>query len=140
MWSAVASPFGQTCQVPCLTIAMASLAGSRCNGAIAPKRTRRSTVSVRAVASPEVKVAGSSAAPAPWAPTSWRNFPVVQQPEYPDQEAFKKTLKQISSFPPLIFGGACNWHGSLLCPCRRARLHADGMALGVGSDSWMTCA
>lgn len=88
---------------------MSSLVGSRCNGVVAPRRSRRSTVSVRAVASQDVKVASSSAASAPWSPTSWRNFPVVQQPEYPNQEAFKKTLAQISSFPPLIFGAACNW-------------------------------
>ncbi|CUS48965.1 MAG: 3-deoxy-7-phosphoheptulonate synthase AroF [Idiomarinaceae bacterium HL-53] len=38
-----------------------------------------------------------------WSPSSWRNFPVQQQPEYPDQAALKAVEKQLKSFPPLVF-------------------------------------
>jgi 3-deoxy-7-phosphoheptulonate synthase len=42
-----------------------------------------------------------------WHPSSWRNFPVQQQPEYPDKDAVKKALDELSSYPPLIFAGEC---------------------------------
>jgi 3-deoxy-7-phosphoheptulonate synthase len=38
-----------------------------------------------------------------WNPNSWRNFPIVQQPEYPDQEKLKEIEKQLNSAPPLVF-------------------------------------
>lgn len=38
-----------------------------------------------------------------WNPNSWRDFPIVQQPEYPDQAQLKKIEKQLNSAPPLVF-------------------------------------
>ncbi|MFY8299125.1 class II 3-deoxy-7-phosphoheptulonate synthase [Pseudoalteromonas sp. SS15] len=38
-----------------------------------------------------------------WNPNSWRDFPIVQQPEYPDQAQLKKVEKQLNSAPPLVF-------------------------------------
>jgi 3-deoxy-7-phosphoheptulonate synthase len=38
-----------------------------------------------------------------WNPNSWRNFPIVQQPEYPDQEKLREVEKQLNSAPPLVF-------------------------------------
>ncbi|WP_017445485.1 class II 3-deoxy-7-phosphoheptulonate synthase [Gayadomonas joobiniege] len=38
-----------------------------------------------------------------WSPNSWRNFPIVQQPKYPDAEQVAEVEKQLSSFPPLVF-------------------------------------
>ncbi|MCF6434449.1 MULTISPECIES: class II 3-deoxy-7-phosphoheptulonate synthase [Pseudoalteromonas] len=39
----------------------------------------------------------------PWSPDSWRDHPIVQQPEYPDQSALKEVEKQLNSAPPLVF-------------------------------------
>jgi 3-deoxy-7-phosphoheptulonate synthase len=43
--------------------------------------------------------------PQSWNPSSWKQFPVEQQPEWPDTGALDAALKQISSFPPLVFAG-----------------------------------
>ena len=40
-----------------------------------------------------------------WSPSSWREFPIKQQPEYKDKEALKEIEQQLSNFPPLIFAG-----------------------------------
>jgi 3-deoxy-7-phosphoheptulonate synthase len=40
-----------------------------------------------------------------WTPSSWREFPIKQQPTYEDQEALKNVEKELSSYPPLIFAG-----------------------------------
>ncbi|MGQ0434956.1 MAG: class II 3-deoxy-7-phosphoheptulonate synthase [Microthrixaceae bacterium] len=41
----------------------------------------------------------------PWSPSSWRDRPSVQQPEWPDHAAFEAVVKQLSSLPPLVFAG-----------------------------------
>ncbi|WP_348708828.1 3-deoxy-7-phosphoheptulonate synthase class II [uncultured Pseudoalteromonas sp.] len=38
-----------------------------------------------------------------WNPESWRKLPILQQPEYPDQEALKSVEGQLKSAPPLVF-------------------------------------
>ena len=43
--------------------------------------------------------------PTGWSPTSWRAFPAVQQPEWPDEGDLERALKQIASYPPLVFAG-----------------------------------
>ena len=40
-----------------------------------------------------------------WSPSSWRKFPIKQQPEYKDKDALKEIEQQLSNFPPLIFAG-----------------------------------
>lgn len=40
-----------------------------------------------------------------WTPSSWREFPIKQQPTYTDQEALKAVEKELGSYPPLIFAG-----------------------------------
>jgi len=40
-----------------------------------------------------------------WAPTSWRDHPAAQQPDWPDEAALDQVLKQMSSLPPLVFAG-----------------------------------
>jgi 3-deoxy-7-phosphoheptulonate synthase len=42
---------------------------------------------------------------AAWSPTSWRAFSAGQQPDWPDEGALESALKQISSYPPLVFAG-----------------------------------
>ena len=40
-----------------------------------------------------------------WTPSSWREFPIKQQPTYINQEALISVEKELSSYPPLIFAG-----------------------------------
>ena len=40
-----------------------------------------------------------------WTPSSWRDLPAVQQPDYPDQGAVDSALKRLSQLPPLVFAG-----------------------------------
>ena len=40
-----------------------------------------------------------------WTPSSWQTFPAAQQPSWPDQGALDRSLKQIASYPPLVFAG-----------------------------------
>ncbi|QTL37969.1 MULTISPECIES: class II 3-deoxy-7-phosphoheptulonate synthase [Pseudoalteromonas] len=39
----------------------------------------------------------------PWSPDSWRDHPIVQQPEYPDKLELETVEKQINAAPPLVF-------------------------------------
>ena len=38
-----------------------------------------------------------------WTPSSWRDFPIKQQPIYEDMDELKKVENELSSYPPLIF-------------------------------------
>jgi 3-deoxy-7-phosphoheptulonate synthase len=40
-----------------------------------------------------------------WTPSSWQALPAQQQPEWPDQGDLDRALKQIHSYPPLVFAG-----------------------------------
>ncbi|MCI5127357.1 MAG: 3-deoxy-7-phosphoheptulonate synthase class II, partial [Candidatus Electrothrix sp. AUS3] len=40
-----------------------------------------------------------------WTKSSWQNFPVLQQPNWPDEEALNATLQTIETLPPLVFAG-----------------------------------
>jgi 3-deoxy-7-phosphoheptulonate synthase len=46
-----------------------------------------------------------SAAPTTWNPASWHDRPAAQQPEWPDAAALDRSLKQLSTMPPLVFAG-----------------------------------
>jgi 3-deoxy-7-phosphoheptulonate synthase len=37
-----------------------------------------------------------------WQPGSWRAFPALQQPEYPDAAALERVLQELSKLPPLV--------------------------------------
>ncbi|WP_105201337.1 MULTISPECIES: class II 3-deoxy-7-phosphoheptulonate synthase [unclassified Pseudoalteromonas] len=39
----------------------------------------------------------------PWSPNSWRDFPIVQQPTYPDQSVLANVESELNSAPPLVF-------------------------------------
>ena len=41
----------------------------------------------------------------PWSPSSWRDYPAVQQPDWPDPAALDATVKQLATMPPLVFAG-----------------------------------
>ena len=40
-----------------------------------------------------------------WKPNSWRNYPVVQMPTYPDESKVNSVEAQLSFKPPLVFAG-----------------------------------
>ena len=40
-----------------------------------------------------------------WSPDSWRSCPIKQQPAWPDEADLDRALKQIASYPPLVFAG-----------------------------------
>lgn len=41
----------------------------------------------------------------PWSRSSWREFPIKQQPIYPDQAALAAVEAQLRDYPPLVFAG-----------------------------------
>lgn len=43
--------------------------------------------------------------PLEWSPGSWRERPAAQQPEWPDEAALERALKQLAAMPPLVFAG-----------------------------------
>ena len=40
-----------------------------------------------------------------WTPTSWRKLPILQVPEYDDQENLKSVENKLAGLPPLVFAG-----------------------------------
>jgi len=43
--------------------------------------------------------------PPDWSPSSWRDLPAEQQPQWPDEAALDRVLKQLGTLPPLVFAG-----------------------------------
>ena len=43
--------------------------------------------------------------PDPWTPESWRSFPALQMPVYPDRERMSAVESQLTTYPPLVFAG-----------------------------------
>ncbi|MFZ4585982.1 MAG: class II 3-deoxy-7-phosphoheptulonate synthase [Acidimicrobiia bacterium] len=46
-----------------------------------------------------------AAAPADWNPSSWRNHPAEQQPEWPNPAELESVLDELRHVPPLVFAG-----------------------------------
>ena len=42
---------------------------------------------------------------ASWTPSAWRDKPAGQQPDWPDQAALDRAVKQLAGLPPLVFAG-----------------------------------
>ena len=42
---------------------------------------------------------------AKWNPSSWRQKPVQQMPEYPDADALRTVEERLATYPPLVFAG-----------------------------------
>ncbi|MCK5779064.1 MAG: 3-deoxy-7-phosphoheptulonate synthase class II [Rhodospirillales bacterium] len=40
-----------------------------------------------------------------WTPSSWRDLPILQQPEYPDAAKLADVEKALTTVPPLVFAG-----------------------------------
>lgn len=43
--------------------------------------------------------------PKNWTPDSWRSKPILQVPDYPDQDKLREVEDILSGFPPLVFAG-----------------------------------
>src|SRR5262245_28698497 len=43
--------------------------------------------------------------PDSWTPSSWREHPAGQQPDWPDDAALERVQKQLAALPPLVFAG-----------------------------------
>ncbi|NBT21308.1 MAG: 3-deoxy-7-phosphoheptulonate synthase class II, partial [Actinobacteria bacterium] len=43
--------------------------------------------------------------PRNWTKSSWQALSAAQQPEWPDDAELQRALKQIESYPPLVFAG-----------------------------------
>ncbi len=41
----------------------------------------------------------------PWTPDSWRGFPILQVPDYPDPGRLERVEREIAGYPPLVFVG-----------------------------------
>jgi 3-deoxy-7-phosphoheptulonate synthase len=41
----------------------------------------------------------------PWRPGDWREHPIDQQPDWPDEAELERALKDLSGLPPLVFAG-----------------------------------
>jgi 3-deoxy-7-phosphoheptulonate synthase len=40
-----------------------------------------------------------------WSPSSWHAHTAAQQPQWPDEAALERALKQVATYPPLVFAG-----------------------------------
>jgi 3-deoxy-7-phosphoheptulonate synthase len=47
-------------------------------------------------------------APRAWTPTSWRDLPAGQQPDWPDPAELELALDELRKLPPLVFAGEAN--------------------------------
>ncbi|MCF6441215.1 3-deoxy-7-phosphoheptulonate synthase class II [Pseudoalteromonas luteoviolacea] len=78
----------------------------------------------------------------PWNPDSWRDFPIVQQPEYPDKKVLANVESELNAAPPLVFaeetrslykslGDVCNGKAFLLQGGDCAESFADFSATNI---------
>ncbi|MFH5927234.1 class II 3-deoxy-7-phosphoheptulonate synthase [Roseomonas xinghualingensis] len=56
-----------------------------------------------------------------WHPASWRDMPIRQVPEYPDQTRLRAMEEKLGRFPPLVFAGECDRLTNLLAEAGEGR-------------------
>ncbi|EAJ0630026.1 3-deoxy-7-phosphoheptulonate synthase class II [Campylobacter jejuni] len=62
-----------------------------------------------------------------WAKNSWKNYPIKQQPIYPDQEEMNRVLARLEKLPPLVFTGEVrNLQKSLARVCKKEAFLLQG--------------
>lgn len=71
-----------------------------CGGAPRP-RPRMTAATPASSGSEALRVGGDGE----WAPDSWRRFPALQQPEYPNAVALAEVEDRLARNPPLVFPG-----------------------------------
>ena len=66
-----------------------------------------------------------------WTPSSWRDLPAAQQPNWPDAGALDESLKVLAALPPLVFAGEARQLGATLAEVQAGKaflLHAGDCA------------
>ena len=53
-----------------------------------------------------------------WTPDSWRDFPISQQPDWP-QDKLRQTMNKVQQMPPLVFAGEIEELKKNLAACER---------------------
>ncbi|ECQ7077741.1 3-deoxy-7-phosphoheptulonate synthase class II [Campylobacter jejuni] len=72
-----------------------------------------------------------------WAKNSWKNYPIKQQPIYPDQEEMNRVLARLEKLPPLVFAGEVrNLQKSLARVCKKEAFLLQG---GDCAESFENC-
>ncbi|ECL9136941.1 3-deoxy-7-phosphoheptulonate synthase class II [Campylobacter jejuni] len=62
-----------------------------------------------------------------WTKNSWKNYPIKQQPFYPDQEEMNRVLARLEKLPPLVFAGEVrNLQKSLARVCKKEAFLLQG--------------
>ncbi|ELX9350815.1 3-deoxy-7-phosphoheptulonate synthase class II [Campylobacter jejuni] len=62
-----------------------------------------------------------------WTKNSWKNYPIKQQPIYPDQEEMNRVLARLEKLPPLVFAGEVrNLQKSLARVCQKEAFLLQG--------------
>ncbi|HEG3400010.1 TPA: 3-deoxy-7-phosphoheptulonate synthase class II [Campylobacter jejuni] len=62
-----------------------------------------------------------------WIKNSWKNYPIKQQPIYPDQEEMNRVLARLEKLPPLVFAGEVrNLQKSLARVCKKEAFLLQG--------------
>ncbi|EAL4968469.1 3-deoxy-7-phosphoheptulonate synthase class II [Campylobacter jejuni] len=62
-----------------------------------------------------------------WTKNSWKNYPIKQQPIYPDQEEMNRVLARLEKLPPLVFSGEVrNLQKSLARVCKKEAFLLQG--------------
>ena len=56
----------------------------------------------------------------PWTPDSWREYPILQQPDWPDKAALNNVEATLKNYPPLVFA----------VEARRLKAHLGDVAEG----------
>lgn len=56
-----------------------------------------------------------------WSPSSWKNFPVKQQPTYNDQQQLQNVLEVLKGYPPLVFAGEVEALKKELSDCSKGK-------------------
>ena len=66
-----------------------------------------------------------------WTPSSWRDLPIHQQPEYADPVRVESVLAQISRLPPLVHPGEVDSLKNSLAAAGRGEAPTDGWSAGA---------
>src|SRR3954452_24336374 len=75
---------------------------------------------------------------APWTPTTWREHPAQQQPDWPDPDGLDRVLKGLATLPPLVFAGEARQLTAALAEVQAGRaflLQAGACAESFGDFS-----
>ncbi|EAH8383352.1 3-deoxy-7-phosphoheptulonate synthase class II [Campylobacter jejuni] len=72
-----------------------------------------------------------------WAKNSWKNYPIKQQPIYPDQEEMNRVLARLEKLPPLVFAGEVrNLQKSLARVCKKEAFLLQGGDCAEGFENF----